>query len=117
MKNKILTALAALLLIVCIAPLQGCYDVEGPGWGGYGYGYPAYGSSWYAPSYAYGYGHPWYHDDWGYWGHGHHWDGDDWAEREGGFHGGHVGFVHGGGYEPGGGRAVTHSGHGGHHRG
>ena len=125
MKSKIISAVAALLLLACMIPLQGCYDVDGPGWGGGYSGYPAYsyGPSWYGPSYAYGYGHPWYHD--GYWGQGHGWDGHDWA-HEGGFHGGHVDFArsgHGGGFahsEGGhGGRAVAHSGghDDGHHHG
>lgn len=116
MKSKIISAVAGLLLMGLMIPLSGCYDVEGPGWGGGGY--PAY-SSWYGPDYIYGYGHPWYHDDWGYWGHDHHWDGHDWAARESGWGHGGVGFAHTGGFGHGRGHSVAHSGGhgGGHHRG
>src|SRR5271168_2100021 len=119
MKTKVITAVAALLLMGCMIPLQGCYDVGGPGYGG-GYGYPSYASApVFGPSYVYGYGHPWYHGDDGYWGHGRRWDGHDFAAREGGFHGGHVdfargghggGFAHSGGGHVSGGHAVAHSG-------
>ena len=94
MKSKILRTLAALLLVLCVIPLQGCFEEEGgygygPGYGygaGYGYGYPTYSESWYAPRYVY---HPWFdHDEW----REHHWhpwhDSDDWAEHHWG-HWGH----------------------------
>jgi hypothetical protein len=128
MKHKILTTLGALLLVGCLVPLSGCYDVGYPYGGGYGGGYsyadpPVYGG-WYG-------GHPWgyYHDggwgwghgDWGHAGWGHGWDGHAVAAGHGGW-GGHD-FAAGhsaarvGGHE-GGGHAVAHESHGdAHHHG
>ena len=55
MKRKILTALAALSLLACMAATQGCYDVDYRIW-------------WlrlrrWIPTYAYGWGHPYYGAD------------------------------------------------------
>jgi hypothetical protein len=89
MKNKIFMALAALLFVVCMLPLQGCYEENGYGYGpghyDYGYRYTAYYSEpWYGRRYAY---HPWYdHDEW----REHHWrwhhDNDEWREHHWGHH-------------------------------
>lgn len=102
MKRKILTAIAALSLVCCVLPMQGCFDYGYPGYG-YGGGYPVYSSGpWYGPEYV---GHPAF----AYYGHG--WSHDGWARgRVGhdGFAGGHVGP----------GPGLAHSGHGeSHHRG
>jgi hypothetical protein len=93
MKSKIFMALAALLFVACMLPLQGCYEESGYG---YGPGYYAYSEPWYGRRYV---SRPWYddddwsehqwrwhpdHDEWGE----HHWwhlDDDDWA-RAGGWH-------------------------------
>jgi hypothetical protein len=120
MKSKILRTLAALLLLLCVIPLQGCFEEEGgygygPGYGGYGgYGYPSYAYSepWYGPSYGYGYGHPWYHHDRGDWGH------SGWGHGGGWHHDDHGGFAHSGGGHEHGGHDFAHSReHGDHHRG
>ena len=109
MKRKIFMTLAALSLVCCILPMQGCFDYGYPGYGYGGGGYPAYSS--YEPSLGpgYVYGHPWGygHDGWAHGGWGH--EGFGGAR---GYAGGH------GGRGDGGGHAVAHSGHSGsQHRG
>ena len=39
MKSKIITALGATSLVLGMFALQGCYESNYPGYGGYGYGY------------------------------------------------------------------------------
>jgi hypothetical protein len=67
MENKIYLVLQALLLVVGMFALQGCFEEEYHGHGGgyapaygYNYGSPPYGYNYGSPPYGYRYESPWH---------------------------------------------------------